>query len=436
MASSSAPDEPQVEVRFTTRLEEHRVTDAPIQLPTRLTRAGLSEVVNHLLGSEHTPRPFDFLLEGTLLRGSLARGLERHGLSGESAAVLEYIECVPPPQPENAVPHDDWVSALAAQPGGGALLSTCYNNEAYVWDAAGKRVAALVGHVAPVKAGAWLRPRADGLRVATGAKDELVRTWRVAPGGDAVCEAVGSGHEASVEAIAANPGGEMLCSGGWDGSLKLWETGEAAVAAAAEAAAEADGAPASKKRKGGRGGAPASVSASAPIELEPSGELKGHAGSVAGLCWPTAALVYSASWDGTVREWGVATRQQTACLSGQPAALCIDVSLAASLVATGHTDHAVRLWDARLQGQALRLTLPHKAWASGVRWCEASANLLATSSYDGSVQLWDVRSTVPLHRLPPHEGKALCVAWDGEGRLVSGGSDGQLRVAAVTLPAA
>ena len=46
----------------------------------------------------HAPRPFDFLLNGELVRGTLAKGLERHGLSGEAVALLEYVECVPPPR--------------------------------------------------------------------------------------------------------------------------------------------------------------------------------------------------------------------------------------------------------------------------------------------------------------------------------------------------
>ena len=44
--------EAQVQVQFVTKLEDRwRVTEAPIQLPTRLTRFGLSEVVNHLLSA-------------------------------------------------------------------------------------------------------------------------------------------------------------------------------------------------------------------------------------------------------------------------------------------------------------------------------------------------------------------------------------------------
>ena len=53
LAMSGSATEPQVQVRFTTKLEARfRVTEAPIQLPTRLTRHGLSVVINHLLNAE------------------------------------------------------------------------------------------------------------------------------------------------------------------------------------------------------------------------------------------------------------------------------------------------------------------------------------------------------------------------------------------------
>jgi ribosome biogenesis protein YTM1 len=52
MASTSdANAEPHVAVRFITQLEARwQVSDTPLDLPTRLSRYGLSEVVNHLLG--------------------------------------------------------------------------------------------------------------------------------------------------------------------------------------------------------------------------------------------------------------------------------------------------------------------------------------------------------------------------------------------------
>jgi ribosome biogenesis protein YTM1 len=39
-----------IEVRFITKLEQYRVTDAPFRVPSQLGRLGLSELINHLLG--------------------------------------------------------------------------------------------------------------------------------------------------------------------------------------------------------------------------------------------------------------------------------------------------------------------------------------------------------------------------------------------------
>ena len=63
------------------------------------------------------------------------------------------------------------------------------------------------------------------------------------------------------------------------------------------------------------------------------------------------------------------------------------------------------------------------------------APYVASADASGVVHLWDVRSTVPLHQLSAHEGKALCVAWDGAERVASGGADAQLRVSSLALPA-
>jgi WD40 repeat protein len=40
------------------------------------------------------------------------------------------------------------------------------------------------------------------------------------------CVAQYAGHKEGVQAVAAHPSGSWCCSGGWDGQLLLWKTGE------------------------------------------------------------------------------------------------------------------------------------------------------------------------------------------------------------------
>ena len=71
----------------------------PFAVPGKLTRYGLSEVINHLLALD-PPKPFDFLVDGELVRTSLEKLLLRKGISAESILDVEYIPAVGPPSDE------------------------------------------------------------------------------------------------------------------------------------------------------------------------------------------------------------------------------------------------------------------------------------------------------------------------------------------------
>ncbi len=323
--------EPHVSVRFTTRLEARfRVTEQPVQLPTRLTRYGLSEVINHLLNAEQ-PRPFDFVTDvGTLLRGSLAKYLSTKGLSGEDVLVLEYIELMAPPEEQSGAAHDDWVAAVASRSEDAAgdadnavFLCGCYNGSGYVRDAAGQELCELRGHAEAVKDCAWLGggeddDAADGgvVRAVTASKDQTLRLWSVRRGGGGgtwapACDAVCSGHADSVEAVAANPAGDAFCSGGWDGALKLWRVADVVSAAEGGGVARENGGGAPREKRARRSAAEAVPEG----RLEAAAALSGHGDCVSGVVWPTLANAYSCSWDGTLKEWDVVAEAASTSLA-------------------------------------------------------------------------------------------------------------------------
>lgn len=53
-------------------------------------------------------RPFDFIINGELVRKSLEKHLLAHEISAEAVVEVEYVPAVAPPEPKNAIPHDDW----------------------------------------------------------------------------------------------------------------------------------------------------------------------------------------------------------------------------------------------------------------------------------------------------------------------------------------
>ena len=93
----------QVKIKFFTKDEDENIqlnasSDQALFVPETLKRYGLSEILNHLLqASLGSTVPFDFLINGEILRTSLKEYLINKGLSSEILLNLEYKKAVLPP---------------------------------------------------------------------------------------------------------------------------------------------------------------------------------------------------------------------------------------------------------------------------------------------------------------------------------------------------
>ena len=56
---------------------------------------------------------FDFLVCSQFLRTSLSEHILEKNISTEEVIIVEYVEKYPPPEPQDCLIHDDWVSAVA-----------------------------------------------------------------------------------------------------------------------------------------------------------------------------------------------------------------------------------------------------------------------------------------------------------------------------------
>ena len=416
------------------RIRAHLAADPlfPTQtVPTSLARHGLSQVVNHLMATA-SPVPFDFLVDGTLVRGPLDAVLRARAVSAETVVPLEYILAVPPPTPHPPAAADDWVTSLAAS-SAGDIIAGGADGAVRVWRcatlAAGAAADALaaVHHAAGVDAVAWLA----GTRFASAGRDGVMRVSE-APGavggqrgGPGAVLAAGRAHADSVASLAPSPDGVRLASGGWDGVIKLWTVDDDAVAGGVAAVAP-------KKRRGGAG---ADADAPTPASLSPVDTLEGHSQCVAASVWPSPTTLATVAWDGGVRWWDTARGATTDTLCAGAAVFALAASPpsgGAPVLAFGGASTSVKLWDARAPAPGATpgaATLgTHTDWVSALAWHPASSHTLASASHDGSCRLWDTRGRgVPLASLAAHAGKALAVAWCGPRTLASGGADGRVR---------
>eukprot|EP00897_Mesotaenium_endlicherianum_P005871 jgi/Mesen1/5311/ME000264S04333 len=395
-----AAEDRQVQVRFDTRLPNHlKVPSTPYAVPARLTRYGLSEVVNTILGLEKV-QPFDFLVDGELVRSSLEKLLISKGLSAESILVVEYIPAVVPPEPKQSIVHDDWVSAVDGSLAW-VILTGSYDSIGRVWDAAGTCRCTLSGHRDAITAIA-VPLEADSKK--GGQKTAgIVRAY--------------TGHTASVQCVAASPSGQEMASGSWDTSIRLWRV-EADPAAAEEQAKD----DAKKKRRADSNGGAHSIASAAP-QVEARATLEGHTQCVSSVAWPDSDSLYSASWDHSLRSWDAST--------GSKAVLSLSVGGDGSaLLATGGADSILRIWDTRAAESTapVQQLLSHRGWITSVKWAKGSAHHLLSASHDGSIKLWDTRTKIPLYSLDAHTDKVLCADWWSNNTVISGGADSKLAI--------
>jgi WD40 repeat protein len=175
-----------------------------------------------------------------------------------------------------------------------------------------------------------------------------------------------AGHEGIVESLAFSPDGQILASGSWDTSVRLWDT----------ATGEPIGPP-----------------------------LAGHTNIVTSLAFsPDGATLASGGADQSIRLWDVraalGTGPATVALARQPLqghtgiVMSLTFHPAGAILASGGYDGTVRLWNTTT-GQAIGSPLAgHSGTVTSVAF-GPDGSTLASGSEDTSVAIWDLGRRTP-----------------------------------------
>jgi WD40 repeat protein len=306
--------------------------------------------------------------------------------------------------------HTSGVRSVALSSDGHLLASGGFEGAVQLWETGtGRPLATLKGHTSGVRGVAL---SADGHLLASGGFDGTVRLWEAAltgsgPVGPSAKRAQPSGHSPAAPpsewrpvaileghtggawGVALSADGQLLASGGGDGTVRL----------------------------------------SDPSTGRPLATLRGHTGGV----WSVALsadgqLLASGGGDGTVRLWEPSTGRQVASLQGHTGTVWgVALSADSRMVASGSGDGTVRLWDPSTR-RPLATLGGHTGGAWGVA-LSADGRLVASGSGDGTVRLWETDTGVPLATLVGHTGAVWGVALSADGQRVASGSfDGTVKL--------
>jgi len=106
--------------------------------------------------------------------------------------------------------------------------------------------------------------------------------------------------------------------------------------------------------------------------------------------------------------------------------LSVEFSPDGILLATGDRSAGLAVWEADT-GREFYLLTDHKGAINDVSW-RSDSNMLASASEDGTIKLWDMNSGKAVKSINAHSGGVAAIDFARDGRIVSCGRDGLVRL--------
>ena len=287
---------------------------------------------------------------------------------------------------------------------------------------------------------------------------ESVAAWRIYPSDEARYATLSAaarpgigiavlpgyrGDSGLVNSVAFSPGGKMLATGSFDGTVRLWyvanhqEIGSplrgptSLINSVSSVAFSPDG------KILATGGDDHTVRLWKVATHQEIGEpLTGHTGIVSSVAFsPDGKTLATGSADGTVRFWNVVSVAGIGALVGHTGSVfSVAFSPDGKTLATGSYDDTARLWDLATQQQVGEPLVGHIGWVNAVAF-SPDGEILATGSADGTVRLWNVATHQQIENpiiVDTSSGlfhPVNAVAFSPDGKILATGSaDGAVRL--------
>lgn len=375
--------------------------------------------------------------------------------------------------PKLILKHPDAVLTMQLIPGGDSVVTSCADRQLRVWNSSEAKVTQTIG---PFNGDVFsLSVSANGQSLLTANSEErTVRLWDLksgqevlspqpggqlgplvdlnlhggllwstafVPGTDDVLTVGGSdarlwdvktGQEkmsfsphGAVASANFSPRGDLIVTGSWDNSAKIWNAQTGRVVRKLEgghtrfvntAVFSLDG----------KFVLTASDDGTAKVWSVETGTvvrtLEGHTDRVRSATYsPGGEFIVTTSSDGTARLWNAETGQFIREFQGHRfAVLCAEFSKDGQQLVTGGEDNTARIWNVAT-GESLRTLSGHTASVTSVGLSPDMTRII-TGSQDQAAKLWDAKTGQEILTLSRHTEDVTSVAFSPDGRQVLTGS--------------
>lgn len=161
------------------------------------------------------------------------------------------------------------------------------------------------------------------------------------------------------------------------------------------------------------------------VPKEASQVLECHADSVSSIAVLDARRVVSASWDGTLRIWDLASGNHLKTLEGHISHVTSVAVPGADRLVSASWDQSLLVWDLRT-GRILQTLQGHTRDIESVAVLDAKR--VVSASRDKTLRVWNLESGETLQTFQGHTGNVNSVAVINANRMVSGSEDHTLRL--------
>ncbi len=225
----------------------------------------------------------------------------------------------------------------------------------------------------------------DGQILASGSYDDTIKLWQLSTG-EEIATLVG--HSDDVESVAFHPDGEILASGSYDRTIKLWQ-----------------------------------LSTGKNIRT-----LSGNSEDIESVAFsPNGQILASGGDDNTIKLWQLTTGNELHSLRGHSETVwSVAFSADGQMLASGSSDNTIKLWHLAT-GQEVKTLWGHSGYVSKVAFC-ADGEMLVSGSDDNTIKVWQLSTGLEVGTLTGHSQSIWCLAVTSDNTLVSGGGDNLIKI--------